>query len=138
MASYGVSRETHVIAYDASDFGVFSSARLWWLCRCFGHANVSVMNGGLQKWANEGRALEGVDDVAHAPAPSAGGECVQTPSRMTPMLVRTALCPARCRPPSPGTPRGRHTHTHGTARCLMARAQLNLQGGLFQVPWTRP
>eukprot|EP00730_Choanoeca_flexa_P001135 TRINITY_DN10493_c1_g1_i2.p1 TRINITY_DN10493_c1_g1~~TRINITY_DN10493_c1_g1_i2.p1 ORF type:complete len:305 (+),score=75.21 TRINITY_DN10493_c1_g1_i2:126-1040(+) len=58
MHELGVGQDTHVIAYDCSDFGVFSAPRLWWTLRTFGHDNVSVLNGGLLAWKAQGYDLE--------------------------------------------------------------------------------
>ena len=54
----GVSRSSHVVVYDASDRGVFSSPRLWWMFRLFGHGAVSVLDGGLRRWEAEGFEVE--------------------------------------------------------------------------------
>eukprot|EP00729_Bicosta_minor_P000619 gene619-28646_t len=35
MLELGATTKSHIVAYDASDFGVFSSARLWWMCKVF-------------------------------------------------------------------------------------------------------
>ncbi|XP_024528939.1 thiosulfate/3-mercaptopyruvate sulfurtransferase 1, mitochondrial isoform X1 [Selaginella moellendorffii] len=37
-----------IVAYDGK--GIFSSARVWWMFRVFGHKNVYVLDGGLPKW----------------------------------------------------------------------------------------
>jgi thiosulfate/3-mercaptopyruvate sulfurtransferase len=55
MARNGISNTTHVVAYD--DAGGATAARVWWLLRYFGHANVSLLDGGLNQWLAEGRAL---------------------------------------------------------------------------------
>jgi thiosulfate/3-mercaptopyruvate sulfurtransferase len=52
----GVTDDTHVVIYDAA--GLFSAARLWWMLKTFGHANVSVLDGGLPKWQHDGFAIE--------------------------------------------------------------------------------
>lgn len=46
---------THVIVYD--DSGGANAARMWWLLHYFGHDNVSLLDGGLNQWLAEGRAL---------------------------------------------------------------------------------
>lgn len=56
MARAGIAANTHVIAYD--DRGGATCARLWWLLRYFGHANVSLLDGGIAQWMAEGRALQ--------------------------------------------------------------------------------
>jgi thiosulfate/3-mercaptopyruvate sulfurtransferase len=56
MSSAGIGAPTHVVAYD--DAGGAVAARLWWLLRYFGHPRVSVLDGGIARWAAEGRPLE--------------------------------------------------------------------------------
>jgi thiosulfate/3-mercaptopyruvate sulfurtransferase len=63
MNAAGISKATHVIAYD--DNGGASAARLWWLLHYFGHENVSLLDGGLNQWVQEGRALS--TDVPNFP-----------------------------------------------------------------------
>lgn len=64
MQILGISNNTMVVIYDAK--GLFSSARLWWMLRVFGHDSerVAVLDGGLPKWEAEGRALD-----SHAVSP---------------------------------------------------------------------
>jgi thiosulfate/3-mercaptopyruvate sulfurtransferase len=52
----GVGDGKKVICYDSA--GLFSAARVWWMFKVFGHADVGVLDGGLPKWKAEGRALE--------------------------------------------------------------------------------
>lgn len=33
------------------------AARLWWLLRYFGHESVSLLDGGIQQWVQEGHSL---------------------------------------------------------------------------------
>ncbi|KAM4652774.1 3-mercaptopyruvate sulfurtransferase [Discoglossus pictus] len=53
----GVTNNSHVVVYDASDFGSFSAPRLWWMFRVFGHQQVSVLDGGLKAWMKEGHPV---------------------------------------------------------------------------------
>ena len=48
MGSFGINNDSTVIVYDT--LGVYSSARVWWLLKYFGHENVFVLDGGLKKW----------------------------------------------------------------------------------------
>jgi thiosulfate/3-mercaptopyruvate sulfurtransferase len=52
----GIGPDTLVIAYDEAAEG--GAARLWWLLRHFGHDRVSVLDGGLRGWREEGGPLE--------------------------------------------------------------------------------
>ena len=45
---HGINNTDHIVCYDRH--GVFSSPRLWWTYRMFGHEKVSVLNGGLPEW----------------------------------------------------------------------------------------
>lgn len=54
----GVSPESHVVVYDRSEHGAFSSPRAWWTFRVFGHAAVSVLDGGLRAWTRDGQPIE--------------------------------------------------------------------------------
>jgi thiosulfate/3-mercaptopyruvate sulfurtransferase len=56
MGSIGVDKSKHVIAYD--DTGGPYAARLWWLLRWLGHDNVSILDGGINKWASENRPVD--------------------------------------------------------------------------------
>jgi thiosulfate/3-mercaptopyruvate sulfurtransferase len=48
LASWGITPETQVIAYDSS--GGSFAVRLWWLLRLYGHMSVAVLNGGFPAW----------------------------------------------------------------------------------------
>lgn len=52
----GISNEDIVVIYDAG--GWVAAPRAWWMFLAFGHANVRVLDGGLQKWRAEGRPTE--------------------------------------------------------------------------------
>ncbi|XP_018601559.2 3-mercaptopyruvate sulfurtransferase-like [Scleropages formosus] len=59
VGSLGVANHTHVVVYDASDLGSFSAPRVWWMFQVFGHAHVSVLDGGLRHWLREGLPVTG-------------------------------------------------------------------------------
>lgn len=56
VTALGVEHNDHVIVYDT--VGLYSAARAWWLFRLYGYDKVSVLNGGLPKWKEEGRRIE--------------------------------------------------------------------------------
>jgi thiosulfate/3-mercaptopyruvate sulfurtransferase len=60
----GIGDETHVVAYDSS--GGAAAARLWWLLRYFGHARVSLLDGGWPAWQAVGYPTE--SSIPAAPA----------------------------------------------------------------------
>jgi len=61
MAELGINNNTLVISYD--DFGSLWASRLWWVLKYYGHHRVKVLNGGWQKWLNEGRPITDVKPV---------------------------------------------------------------------------
>lgn len=54
FSSIGIDKQTHVIAYD--DEGGGRAARLLWTLEMAGHTGISLLNGGLHAWANEGHS----------------------------------------------------------------------------------
>jgi thiosulfate/3-mercaptopyruvate sulfurtransferase len=71
MGRLGINSGTTVVVYD--DTGGLWAARLWWELRYYGHEDVKLLNGGLAKWAAEGRPLETVEV---APSPTTFKACV--------------------------------------------------------------
>jgi thiosulfate/3-mercaptopyruvate sulfurtransferase len=55
LGAAGVDSGKQVVAYD-DKMGVYA-ARLWWMLRWLGHANVAVLDGGYAKWTREGRPV---------------------------------------------------------------------------------
>ncbi len=55
LSSLGIAPETHVIAYD--DEGGGRAGRLLWTLATIGHQHLSLLNGGIHAWANEGHPL---------------------------------------------------------------------------------
>ncbi|XP_048377164.1 3-mercaptopyruvate sulfurtransferase isoform X1 [Stegostoma tigrinum] len=54
VGNLGICNDTHVVIYDASDFGMYCAPRVWWMFRAFGHSRVSVLDGGLLNWCRDG------------------------------------------------------------------------------------
>jgi len=51
----GINPDSHVVIYSDSDAcGYFLSGRAWWTFKCFGHTNVSILDGGFAKWKASG------------------------------------------------------------------------------------
>ena len=56
MRGLGIGDGHRVVVYDQQ--GIYSSARVWWMFRLFGHHDVAVLDGGLPKWKTEGRPVD--------------------------------------------------------------------------------
>ena len=61
IKSFGIKNEDHIIVYDFSD--IYSSCRLWFSLKYFGHKKVSVLDGGMKKWLSENRPTSKVVDT---------------------------------------------------------------------------
>lgn len=65
LSAYGLTPQTHVVAYD--DEGGGRACRLLWTLDCVGHHRYSLLNGGIHAWTNEH-----LDISSHITFPSAG------------------------------------------------------------------
>ena len=65
VTALGIGSEHYVVAYDG--LGFFSSPRVWWMFRLFGHDRVAVLDGGFPKWQSESLPEEA---GAKPPAPA--------------------------------------------------------------------
>ena len=54
--SFGIQNNDHIVVYDNSD--IYSSCRLWFSLKYFGHEKVSVLDGGMKKWLKENRTTD--------------------------------------------------------------------------------
>jgi len=64
MAALGASPDLQFVIYDGT--GGMYAARLWWMLRWLGAANVALLDGGIAKWVAEKRPVTTV-----VPAPRA-------------------------------------------------------------------
>lgn len=55
FGSMGIDESVHVVLYDEGQS--VSAARVFWTLEQYGHAGVSVLDGGIVKWQAEGREL---------------------------------------------------------------------------------
>lgn len=78
VGGLGIGNHHHVVGYDGSGANL-SAARVWYMFRVFGHNRVSVLDGGMVKWKQEGRPLES----GEAPATQA-----RFTARFNPGMVR--------------------------------------------------
>lgn len=56
VGALGISSSDTVVAYDSGAW--VAAPRAWWMFLSFGHRNVKVLDGGLQKWRSEGRKID--------------------------------------------------------------------------------
>jgi thiosulfate/3-mercaptopyruvate sulfurtransferase len=52
VGALGIGNASKIYVYDQR--GIFSSARVWWMFRVFGHGAVAVLDGGLPAWREAG------------------------------------------------------------------------------------
>ncbi len=64
LGSRGIGNETTLVLYG--DKNNWFAAYAYWYVKTYGHADVRILNGGRQKWIDEGRQLTG-----QVPAPAA-------------------------------------------------------------------
>jgi len=55
MRSYGVNDDSHVVLYSTTEPNW--ATRVWWMLRSSGFNNVSILNGGWEKWRSEKRPV---------------------------------------------------------------------------------
>ncbi|ANH71116.1 3-mercaptopyruvate sulfurtransferase (plasmid) [Mitsuaria sp. 7] len=67
LRELGMTPGRQLVAYDAAD-GMYA-ARVWWMLRWLGHAQVAVLDGGFAAWQQAGAAVT-TDVPASASTPS--------------------------------------------------------------------
>jgi thiosulfate/3-mercaptopyruvate sulfurtransferase len=69
LTKWGVTPDSIIVVYDDKN-GAMSAARLWWMLNAIGHAQVYVLNGGLQSAINASITLTtGPHEATPANAP---------------------------------------------------------------------
>ena len=63
LSSVGMANQMQAVVYDRN--GVNYSGRLWWMLKWAGHANVAVLDGGLQAWQAAGGAMTSGEEPTH-------------------------------------------------------------------------
>ncbi len=56
LGRLGIGPSDEVVVYD--DMNNTIAARLWWMLKSIGHDRVRVLDGGYQRWVEEGRLVE--------------------------------------------------------------------------------
>lgn len=67
LARVGVMPDSRIVFYD--DSAIRTAARAWFLSRAHALKNIAVLDGGLSKWADEGRVLESGESEPFTGAP---------------------------------------------------------------------
>lgn len=52
----GINKNSVIVVYD--NLGIYTSPRAWWMFKAMGHQYVTVLDGGLSAWKNEGLPCE--------------------------------------------------------------------------------
>jgi thiosulfate/3-mercaptopyruvate sulfurtransferase len=65
MAAAGAQPDSAIVVYDGS--GGMYAARLWWMLRWAGHADVRLLDGGMAAWRALGGSVEGGPAAPRAP-----------------------------------------------------------------------
>jgi thiosulfate/3-mercaptopyruvate sulfurtransferase len=86
LARLGITPDCQVVVYDAQG-GIYAS-RLWWMLRWAGHAQVALLDGGLNAWGQIRGALSSLSDDALDAIP----DPVESPAQGYP--IRDSLVPA--------------------------------------------
>ena len=63
LSSVGLANDMQAVVYDRNAANY--CGRLWWMLKWAGHANVAVLDGGLQAWQASGGAVASGDEPAH-------------------------------------------------------------------------
>ena len=54
IGAMDINESDDLVVYDQS--GIFSSPRVYWTFKVFGHEKIRVLNGGFPKWLKEGKS----------------------------------------------------------------------------------
>ena len=65
VTELGIGKDTDLILYDSK--GLFSSPRVWWMFKTFGHHSVGILDGGLPAWREFGGGLTGASSPIAKP-----------------------------------------------------------------------
>ena len=85
LSKWGIDELTQVVAYDQNG-GMFAS-RLWWMLRWLGHEKVTVLDGGWQRWTEEGLPSDGEN-----PLPEAGSFAPHLSARLEASTEDVVAC----------------------------------------------
>ncbi|MGH6828252.1 MAG: 3-mercaptopyruvate sulfurtransferase [Rhizomicrobium sp.] len=94
----GIGNADMVVVYDT--MGIFSSPRVWWTLRAFGHDRAAVLDGGLPAWKAKGGRLQTGPAAPEAAnfAPHLSSHLVKNFDQVKDGLGRTQILDARSAP----------------------------------------
>jgi thiosulfate/3-mercaptopyruvate sulfurtransferase len=72
LRSWGVDNDSPIVCYDQNSGAV--AGRFWWLVRWLGHADVRLLDGGLDAWL-----AAGYETATQEPSPARGDFAVRAP-----------------------------------------------------------
>ena len=81
----GLGDGNRIIVYDG--LGMFSAARVWWMFRAMGHADVAVLDGGFPKWRAEDRPVEDLPPPPEEVATDISSAPTFTPFTVAPSIL---------------------------------------------------
>jgi thiosulfate/3-mercaptopyruvate sulfurtransferase len=61
VGAKGIGNEHHLVLYSTTN--PMWATRMWWMFRIHGHENVSILDGGFNKWKQEGKPIETAEPV---------------------------------------------------------------------------
>ena len=130
VTNLGISNDDHIILYASS--GSFGAPRVWWMFRAFGHANVSILQGGLDAWTAAGGPIEAGPVGALQPA--------KTPFRATLNSSYVASCEDVLKVVGDGSAQIVDARSSARFNCLAPEPRLGLPmghiPGSLNVPFT--
>lgn len=59
----GINKNSIIVVYD--NLGIYTSPRVWWMFKAMGHQYISVLDGGLSAWKNEGLPCEEISKIKY-------------------------------------------------------------------------
>lgn len=59
----GINNKSKLIVYD--NIGIYTSPRVWWMYKIFGHDQIYVLDGGLSAWVESGYRTEAIKRDAY-------------------------------------------------------------------------
>ena len=63
LSGVGLGNDMQAVVYDRN--GANYCGRLWWMLKWAGHANVAVLDGGLQAWQASGGVVASTEEPSH-------------------------------------------------------------------------